>query len=198
MTHRSDEAEQGVGEGVKGVSVTLREHHAFLLRWGTSEEIGGRIAELRRIASWWASKEGPAEDGEVGSVLDTALERIAAVRQTAQAVETALGEGGYEFDRHLRVLRARRRSAVDEDVPPGRAQALLFETIVDVFEQLKEQGTPDENTRELRIEIRARLAHSLHPELLSDGAITTAVDEDLAGRALPEVTSAKPARTQSS
>jgi hypothetical protein len=182
MTHRSDEAEQGVGEGVKSMSVTLREHHAFLLRWGTSEEIGGRIAELRRIASWWASKEGPAEDGEVGSVLDTALERIAAIRQTAQAVETALDEGGYEFDTHLRVLRARRRSAVDEDVPPERAQTLLFETIVDVFEQLKEQGTPDENARELRIEIRARLARSLHPELLSDGAITTAVDEDLKER----------------
>ncbi len=179
MMHRSDEAEQGVGEGVEGVSVTLREHHAFLLRWGTSEEIGGRIAELERIASWWASREVPAEDGEVGSVLDTALEGIAAVRQTAQAVEMALEEGGYEFDRHLRVLKARRRPASDEDVPPERAQTLLFETIVDVFEQLKAQGRPDENTRELRIEIRARLARSLHPELLSDGAIMTALDEDL-------------------
>jgi len=164
---------------MEGVGATLQEHHAFLLRWGTSEEIGGRIAELRRIASWWASKEVPAEDGEVGSGLDTALERIAAVLRTVQAVETALDEGGYEFDRHLRVLRARRRPAVDGDMSPERAQTLLFQTIVDVFEQLKEQGRADENTRELRIEIRALLAHSLHPELLSDGTITTAVDEDL-------------------
>ena len=64
-------------------------------------------------------------------------------------------------------------------MPGERAQTLLSETIVDVFEQLKEQGRPDENTRELRIEIRARLAHSFHPELLSDDAIKTAVDEYL-------------------
>ena len=175
MTRRNDEAEQGAAAGVEGVGATLREHHAFLLRWGTSEEIGARIAELRRITSWWASKEVPAEDDEAGSALDTALERLTTVRQTAQAVETALGEGGYEFDRHLRVLRGRRRPAADGDVPRERAQTLLSETIVDVFEQLKEQGRPDENTRELRIEIRARLAHSFHPELLSDGAIKTAI-----------------------
>jgi len=161
------------------MGATLREHHAFLLRWGTSEEIAARIAELRRITSWWVSKEVPAEDDEAGSALDTALERLTTVRETAQAVETALDEGGYEFDGHLRVLRGRRRPAVDGDVPPERAQTLLSETIVGVFEQLKEQGRPDENTRELRIEIRARLAHSLHPELLSDGTIKTAVDEHL-------------------
>ena len=180
MTHRNDEAEQGAAAGVEGVGGTLREHHAFLLRWGTSEEIGARIAELRKIASWWASKEVSAEDDEAGNGLDTALERLTTVGQTAQAVETALDEGGYEFDRHLRVLKkGRRRPAVDGDVPRERTQTLLSETIVDVFEQLKEQGRPDENTRELRIEIRARLAHSLHPELLSDGVIKTAVDEDL-------------------
>ena len=171
MTRRNNEAEQGAG-------TTLREHHAFLLRWSTSEEIGARIAEIRRIASWWASKDVPTEDDEAGSALDTALERLTTVRQTAQAVETALAEGGYEFDRHLRVLRGRRRPAADGDVPLETAQTLLFETIVDVFELLKEQGWPDENTRELRIEIRARLAHSLHPELLSDGAIEAAVDEE--------------------
>ena len=43
-----------------------------------------------RITSWWASKEVPAEDDEAGSALDTALERLTTVRQTAQAVETAL------------------------------------------------------------------------------------------------------------
>ena len=175
MTRRNDEAEQGAAAGVKNVGATLREHHAFLLRWGTSEEIGARIAELRRIASWWASKEVPAEDDEAGSAFDTASQRLTTVRQAAQAVETALDEGGYEFDRHVRVL----RPAVGGDVARERAQTLLSETIVDVFEQLKEQGRPDENTRELRIEIRARLAHSLHPNLLSDGAIETAVDEDL-------------------
>ena len=179
MTRRNDEAEQAAAAGVEDVGATLREHHAFLLRWGTSQEIGARIAELRRIASWWASKEVPAEDDKAGSTLDTALERLTTVRQTAQAIETALDEGGYEFDRHLRVLRGRRRPAVDGDVPRERAQTLLSETIVDVFEQLKEQGRPDENTRELRIEIRARLAHSLHPDLLSDGAIKTALDEAL-------------------
>ena len=179
MTRRNDEAEQGAAAGVEGVGATLRESHTFLLRWGTSDEIGERIAELRRIASWWASKEVPAEDDEAGSQLDTALERLTTVRQTAQAVETALDEGGYEFDRHLRVLRGRKLPAVDGDVPRERAQTLLSQTIVDVFEQLKEQGRPDENTQELRIEIRARLAHSLHPELLSDGVIETAVDEDL-------------------
>ncbi len=179
MTLRNDEADQGAAAGVEGVVATLREHHAFLLRWGTSEEIGERIAELRGFTSWWAAKEVPAEEDEAGSALDTALERLTTVRQTARAVETALDEGGYEFDRHLRVLRGRRRPAVDGGVPHERAQTLLSETIVDVFEQLKEEGRPDENTRELRIEIRARLAHSLHPELLSDGVIETAVDEDL-------------------
>ena len=64
MTRRNDETEQGAAAGVGGVGATLREHHAFLLRWGASEEIGARIAELRRIASWWASKEVPAEDDE--------------------------------------------------------------------------------------------------------------------------------------
>ena len=54
------------------------------------DEADARIAELRRIASWWASKEVPAEDDEAGSQLDTALERLTTVRQTAQAVETAL------------------------------------------------------------------------------------------------------------
>lgn len=179
MTRRNNEAEQGAAAGVEGAGTTLREHHAFLLRWSTSEEIGARIAEIHRIASWWASKDVPTEDDEAGSALDTALERLTTVRQTAQAVETALAEGGYEFDRHLRVLRGRRGPAVDGDVPLETAQTLLFETIVDVFELLKEQGWPDENTRELRIEIRARLAHSLHPELLSDGAIEAAVDEEL-------------------
>ena len=178
MTRRNDEAEQGTAAGVEELGATLREHHAFLLRWGTSEEIGAS-AELRRIASWWASREVPAEDDDAGSALDTALERLTTVRQTAQAVETALNEGGYEFDGHLRVLRGRRRPGVDGDAPRERAQTLLSETIVDVFEQLKEQGRSDENTRELRIEIRARLAHSLHPDLLSDGAIKTAVNEDL-------------------
>lgn len=179
MTRRNDEADQGAAAGVEGLGATLREHHAFLLRWGTSEEIGERIAELRSFVSWWAAKDVPAEEDEAGSALDSALERLTTVRQTARAVETALDEGGYEFDRHLRVLRGRRRPAVDGGVPHERAQTLLSETIVDVFEQLKEEGRPDENTRELRIEIRARLAHSLHPELLSDGAINTAVDDDL-------------------
>ena len=178
MTRRN-EADQGAAAGVEGLGATLREHHAFLLRWGTSEEIAERIAELRSFVSWWAAKELPAEEDEAGSALDSALERLTTVRQTARAVETALDEGGYEFDRHLRVLRGRRRPAVDGGVPYERAQTLLSETIVDVFEQLKEEGRPDENTRELRIEIRARLAHSLHPELLSDGAINTAVDDDL-------------------
>ena len=189
MTSRNDEAEQvaaagdeeeqGAAAGVEAVGVTLREHHAFLLRWGTSEEIGARIAELRRIASWWASKGVPAEDDETGEAFDTALERLTTVRQTAQAVETALDEGGYEFDGHLRVLRGRKGPRVDGDVPRERAQTLLSDTIVDAFEQLKEQGRPDENTRELRAEIRARLTRSLHPELLSDSAIKTALDEDL-------------------
>jgi hypothetical protein len=178
MTRRN-EADQGAAAGVEGLGATLREHHAFLLRWGTSEEIGERIAELRSFVSWWAAKDVPAEEDEAGGALDSALERLTTVRQTARAVETALDEGGYEFDRHLRVLRGRRRPAVDGGVPHERAQTLLSETIVDVFEQLKEEGRADENTRELRIEIRARLAHSLHPELLSDGAINTAVDDDL-------------------
>ena len=179
MTHRNDEAEQGAAAGVEGVGATLREHHAFLLRWGTSEEIGARIAELRRIASWWASKEVPAEDDEAGSELNRALERLTAVRENAQVVEVALDEGGYQFDRYLRVLRGRRSSSVDGDVPHERAQTLLSETIVNVFEQMKEQGRPDENTRELRIEIRALLAQSLHPDLLSDSVIKIAVDEAL-------------------
>jgi hypothetical protein len=179
MTRRKDEAEQGAAAGVEGVGATLREHHAFLLRWGSSEEIGARIAELRRIASWWASKEVTAEDNEAGSTLDTALERLTTVRQTAEAVESALDDGGYEFDNHLRVLRRRKRPAVEGEVPRERAQMLLSETINDVFEQLQEQGWPDEDTRELQLEIRARLAHSLHPELLSDGAIKIAVDENL-------------------
>ncbi len=180
MTRRNDEAEQGAAAGVQDVGATLREHHAFLLRWGTSEEIDARIAELRRIASWWASKEVPAEDDEAGSALDTVLERLTTVRQTAQAVETTLDEGGYEFDRHLRVLKGRRQPTVDGDVSLERAQTLLSETVVDVFEQLKEQGRPDENTRELRMEIRARLAHSLHPELLSDGTIDRLLGEAIA------------------
>jgi len=160
----------------KLVGSTLWEHHAFLRRWGTSEEIGARIVELRRIASWWASKEVPIGDDEAGRALSTALERLTAVRETAQVVETALEEGGYEFDKHLRVLTGRRQPAVNGDMPRERAQTLLFEAIVDVFEQLKEQGRPDENTRELRIEIRGRLAHTLHPNLLSDDAIRTALD----------------------
>ena len=179
MTRRNNEAEQGAAARAEGVGDVLREHHAFLLRWGTSEEIGERIAELRRIASWWASKEVPIEDDEAGSELNNALERLTAVRQTAQVVEVALDEGGYQFDRHLRVLRGRRRSSVDGEVPRDRSQTLLSETIVNVFEQLKEQGRPNENTRELRIEIRAFLAQSLHPALLSDGVIKIAVDEAL-------------------
>ena len=94
-------------------------------------------------------------------------------------IEVALDEGGYQFDRHLRVLRGRRRSSVDGEVPRDRSQTLLSETIVNVFEQLKEQGRPKENTRELRLEIRALLAQSLHPDLLSDGVIKIAVDEAL-------------------
>ena len=68
MTRRNDEAEQGTAAGVEELGATLREHHAFLLRWGTSEEIGAS-AELRRIASWWASREVPAEDDDAGSAL---------------------------------------------------------------------------------------------------------------------------------
>lgn len=163
----------------KLVGSTLWEHHAFLRRWGTSEEIGARIAELRRIASWWASKGVPVGDDEAGTALSKALERLTAVRETAREVETSLEEGGYEFDKHIRVLTGRRQSSAKGDLPRETARTLLFEAIVDVFEQLKEQGRPDENTRELRIEIRGRLAHSLHPNLLSDDAIRTALDDEL-------------------
>ena len=179
MTRRSEQTVPGGATGVEDAGVSLREHHAFLLRWGTLEEIGARIAELRRIASWWAAKEVPTEDDGAGRGLGTAVERLTAVRENARAVEAALEEEGYEFDRHLRVLRARTGPVMDGDVPRERTQKLVLEAIVDVFEQLKEQGRPEENTPELRIEIRARLARSLHPDLLSDGVIKTAVDEDL-------------------
>jgi len=180
MAPPNDGDNQGVAAEIKGVDATLREHHAFLLRWGTSEEIGARVVELRRIASWWASKDVPAGDDEAGSTFGAASERLASVREAVRTAETTLEQGGYEFDTHLRVLRRLRRSAVDGGEPLERAQTLLAQSIVEVFEQLKEEGRPNENTRELRIEIRARLSHSLHPGLLSDGAINAAVDENLA------------------
>ena len=180
MAPPNDGADQGVVAEIEGVGATLLEHHAFLLRWGTSEEIGARVVELRRIASWWASKGVPAEDDEAGSTFGSALERLASVREAVRTFETTLEQGGYQFDTHLRVLRGRRRSAVDGGEPCERAQTLLAQSIVDVFGQLKEGGRPNENTRELRIEIRARLSHSLHPDLLSDSAINAAVDENLA------------------
>jgi hypothetical protein len=170
----------GGGERVEPARATLLEHHASLLRWGTSEEIGARIAELHRVRSWWMSKAVPAEEDDAGNALDTALARLTTLRQAMHVVEAALTEGGYEFDGHLRVLRAPRRPPVEEHVPPEGAQTLLAETIVNVFEQLREQGRPEENTSALRTEIRAHLGRSLHPELLSDIAIRTALDDALA------------------
>lgn len=176
---QNGEAKPGGPARVEGSGATLLEHHAFLLRWGTSKEIGERIGELQRILSWWGSKGVPAEEDEAGGALDTALKRLTHVLEAAKAVELALNEGGYEFDGHLRVLRGR-RPGVDDDGPGERARTLLSETIIGIFEHLKQQGRPDENTRELRNEIRASLGRSLHPELLSDRAIETAVDEGTA------------------
>ena len=180
MMRRNDEAGPSAPageEGIEGAGTKLLEHHAFLLRWGTSEEIDSRIAELHRIRSWWASKEVPADEDDAGSALRKALDRLTTLRRAVQAVQTSLHEGGYEFDAHLRVLRERRQPAVDEDVTRERAHGLLSETFVDIYEHMKKQGRPDENTPVIRTEIRGRLARSLHPELLSDGAIKAALDE---------------------
>jgi hypothetical protein len=190
---RNDEAGPDAvdgGERVEPARATLLEHHASLLRWGTSEEIGARIAELHRIMSWWTSKGVPAGEDEAGRALDTALERLTTLRKAMQVVEAALDDGGYEFDGHLRVLRAAKAPPVGEDVPPEKSKTLLAETIVDVFEKMREQGRPAENTSEIRTEIRAHLGRTLHPKLLSDIAIRTALDEALATEAGASVLSA--------
>ena len=163
----------------------LREHHAFLIRWGAAEEIGRRIAEVRATVSWWASRQGEAEGDDVAEGLGAALAALSELHDSAKAVEAALDAGGYEFDRHLRVIRRKRRLGRRDELPAGRGDRLLQETIGDLFEELREEGQASENTPGLRIRIRGRLTRSLHPDLLSDAVIRSAVDRVL-GSGAPE------------
>lgn len=163
---------------------TLREHHAFLLKWGTSGEIGRRVAEVRGTAGWWASREGEVEGDEVAEGLGAALAALSRLHDSAKAVEAALEAGGYEFDQHLRVIRKTRRLVPAAAPPPGLGDRLLQETIAELVEELRGGGQASENTPELRIQIRGRLARSLHPDLLSDAVIRSAVDR-VPGREVP-------------
>ena len=163
----------------------LMEHHAFLLRWGTSEEIGRRVAEVRGTAGWWASRGGDGGEEGVGEGLGRALEALSRLRDSARQVEASLEAGGYEFDRYLRVIRRMRRAGAAETSPGGTGDPLLQETIGNLVGELREAGQASENTLELRIRIRGRLARSLHPDLLTDAVIRSAVDRVL-GSAQPE------------
>ncbi|MDE0082934.1 MAG: hypothetical protein OXT72_09840 [Gammaproteobacteria bacterium] len=163
----------------------LLEHHAFLLQWGTSEEIGRRVAEVRGTAGWWASREGDAGEEGVGEGLGRVLAALSRLRDSARRVEAALEAGGYEFDRYLRVIRRTRRESTADTPPGGTGDPMLQETIGTLVEELREAGEASENTLELRIRIRGRLARSLHPDLLTDAVIRSGVDRVL-GSAQPE------------
>ena len=163
----------------------LLEHHAFLLRWGTSEELGRRVAEVRGTAGWWESRDGDAGEEGVGEGLGRALAALSRLRDSARKVEAALEAGGYEFDRYLRVIRRTRGGSGAEPSPGETNDPLLQETIGTLVEELREAGEVSENTLELRIRIRGCLARSLHPDLLTDAVIQSAVDQVL-GSAQPE------------
>ena len=163
---------------------TLRAHHGFLVTWGAAEEIGRRIAEVRATLGWWASRQGDAGGDEVGAGLGAALAALSELHDSAKAVEAALDAGGYEFDRHLRIIRGKRRPDRGDGSPVDRDDRLLEETIGEFYGELREDGQASGNTPGLRIQIRGRLARSLHPDLLSDAVIRSAVDRVL-GREAP-------------
>lgn len=151
----------------------LMEHHAFLLRWGTSEEIRHRIAGVRGTAGWWASRGDGAGEDEVGDGLRRALAVLSGLEKLARDVEAALEARGYEFDRHLRVIRGARGRGARQ---PAAGDPLLEDTIGHLVRELRDTGQADENTVELRIRIRGLLARSLHPDLLTDATIRGVAD----------------------
>ena len=101
------------------------------------------------------------------------------------SMEAALEAGGYEFDRYLRVIRRTRRGSAADTPAGGMGDPLLQETIGTLVEELREAGEASGNALELRIRIRGRLARSLHPDLLTDAVIRSAVDRVL-GSVQPE------------
>ena len=151
----------------------LMDQHAFLLRWGTSEEIRQRIAGVRGTAGWWASKGDDAGEDEVGDGLRRALAVLSGLEESAREVEAALEARGYEFDRHLRVIRSARGLGARH---AAAGNPLVEDSIESLVRELRDRGQAGGNTVELRIRIRGLLARSLHPDLLTDATIRRALD----------------------
>lgn len=151
----------------------LMDQHAFLLRWGTSEEIRQRIAGVRGTAGWWASRGDDAGEDEVGDGLRRALAALSGLEESAREIEAALEARGYEFDRHLRVIRSARSRGARH---AAAGDPLLEDTIGHVVGELRNTGQAGENTVELRIRIRGLLSRSLHPDLLTDATIRRVLD----------------------
>ena len=128
---------------------------------------------MRGTAGWWASRGHDAGEDEVGDGLRRALAALSGLEESAREVEAALEAQGYEFDRHLRVIRSARGRGARRAVA---GDPLLEDTIGHLVSELRDMGQAGENTVELRIRIRGLLARSLHPDLLTDTTIRRVLD----------------------
>lgn len=164
---------------------TLEDHNAFVMRWGTPEELDAKGRELDAMIEWWARKGPNVAQADLDAIrgLELAQDRIRELFDTAETVEAALRERGYELRSNPKL----KKRLLVEIAPHKRGpkKTLLNEWIVEMFNALVELGTvPRENTLNVRSTIALRLAEDVHPDLLDpkkDGRIYAALYAHLQG-----------------
>lgn len=156
---RARKAESGIGN--------LWDDVAFLIRWGTHDELWARLQQLRAEADWWCQRGPHLQSADVEAVdgLEAASDRLHELACEAEIVEARLSDRGYEFD-----VGSRRIKKMKESGERGPKTDLVSEWAARIFDLLTDKhGWEERNTREIREEIRQRLADKVHPSRLDTG-----------------------------
>lgn len=165
----AEDAERGRGK--------LWDAHAFIMRWGTTEELVVRDRQLVDLWWWWVNRlVTPADLGAMAG-LEKALERLEKLHGAAEQAEAKLRAQGYELQPDTRLLVEVRPSK------KGPKPTLLAACAARTFEHMVAvEGRPRKNTLAVKKEICARLADRFHPDLLDpkkDGKIHSAINSHI-------------------
>ena len=145
---------------IYGGMSTLWAEHAFIIHWGTADELAEKAEELGARLDWWSERQ---TDGDVEAVqgLQRAHARLLQLHDVAAAVEENLRLRGYAPHPESRLLVELRTSQ------KGPKRALLSECVVRVFAHLVAvHGWPREKTEVMQQEICVRLEGKFDPALL--------------------------------
>lgn len=162
------EAKQGAAAAWVETMADAESEIAFLLRYGTSEELGTLCRRLGGVLRWWRNR-GPhplPRDSEAIGALERAHERLEQLVTRAEWIEQDLRHRwGYEFDADTRRIKRCKQPG-----ERGPRKNLLSERVVRCFDQMTEkEGWPRSNTLEAREEIAFRLMGKVHPDELDTG-----------------------------